>query len=106
MKYRIFTTKEFDDNFYKLDKSDKIRVRKILNQLKENGGSSGKPLKFSYFREKKFEGKRIYYLIYENKMIILAIAISNKKTQQKTINKIISELKKYEEVINKKTKQL
>ena len=35
MVYTVYTTKEFDDNFISLDESEKIRVRKILNQLKE-----------------------------------------------------------------------
>jgi mRNA-degrading endonuclease RelE of RelBE toxin-antitoxin system len=106
MTYKIFTTKEFDENFNRLDESDRIRVRKILNQLKENGDSSGKPLRFPYFRERKFEGKRLYYLVYKNHMIILAVAISDKKTQQETIDAIASELKKYKELIDKKVKEL
>jgi hypothetical protein len=32
-------------------------------------------------------------------MIVLAVGISNKKTQQDTINKIISDIKEYEEFI-------
>lgn len=39
-------------------------------------------------------------------MIILAIAISNKKTQQITINRILLEVNKYKEIINKKVKEL
>jgi|GEM_PF-2121937 len=33
--FRVFTTKEFDEIFEKLDESDKKRVRKIMGQLKE-----------------------------------------------------------------------
>ena len=54
------------------------------------------------FREKKFEDKRLYFLVYENCMIILALAISDKKAQRETIDKIISELKTYKEIIDKK----
>lgn len=42
--YRIFTTKEFDDDFESLDRSEKVRIKKILNQLKERGPDVGKPL--------------------------------------------------------------
>ena len=102
--FRVFTTKEFDGDFNNLDESDKKRVRKIMKQLKEQGDNVGKPLKFPYFREKKFGKKRVYFLSYENLMIILALAISNKKTQQETINKIISEIDKYKEFINEELK--
>ena len=106
MAYAVYTTKEFDDNFSDLDESEKARVRKILNQLKENGDNVGKPLRYPYFREKKFEGKRVYFLVYENYMVILAIAISDKKTQQETINRIVLELNNYKDVIEKKIKGL
>jgi mRNA-degrading endonuclease RelE of RelBE toxin-antitoxin system len=105
MPYRLFTTEEFDDDFNSLDESEKIRVRKILNQLKENG-DAGKPLRYPYFREKKFEDKRLYFLVYKEQLIILALAIGNKKTQQETINNIVSELKNYKEIIDKKLSDL
>jgi len=102
--FRIFTTEEFDDDFNNLDESDKKRVRKIMNQLKEQGDNVGKPLGRHYFREKKFGEKRLYFLIYKQFMIILAVGISNKKMQQVTINKIISEIKGYEKFIVKRLK--
>ena len=103
--FRVFTTEEFDRDFNKLDGSDKQRVRKIMNQLKEQGGDVGKPLGRSYFREKKFGEKRLYFLIYKEFMIVLAVGISNKKTQQMTIDKIISEIKEYENYIVKRLKE-
>ncbi|MEI7719159.1 MAG: hypothetical protein WCI72_04780 [archaeon] len=106
MVFKVYTTKEFDDNFNRLDESNEIRVRKLLNQLKENGDSVGKPLRFPYFREKKFEDKRLYFLVYEGYMVILAVAISDKKTQQETIDAIVSELKNYKEIIEKKIRGL
>jgi hypothetical protein len=45
-------------------------------------------------------------LAYKEQLIILALAISDKKTQQGTINKIISELKNYKDVIDKKISEL
>jgi putative component of toxin-antitoxin plasmid stabilization module len=104
--FRIFTTKEFDDNFNHLDESEKQRVRKILNQLKEKGDDIGKPLRIPYFREKKFDNKRLYFLVYEDFMIILVLAIGDKKTQQATIDRILSELKEYNEFIDKKLREL
>ncbi len=59
--FRIFTTREFDEDFNKLDESNKKRARKIMEQIKEQGDGVGKPLGRHYFREKKFEEKRLYF---------------------------------------------
>lgn len=97
--YRIFTTREFDGDFFKLDGFERRKVNKIINQLKEKGDNVGKLLGRKYFREKKFGKRRLYFLVYKDFMIILAVGISNKKTQQETINKIISDIKSYEKFI-------
>ena len=99
--FRLFTTSEFDSDFLKLDESDKKKVRKIMNELKTRGSDIGKPLGRKYFREKKFGNKRIYFLVYKEQLIVLAVGISNKKMQQDTINNILLELKNYEEYIKK-----
>jgi len=104
--FRLFTTKEFDDNFEKLDESDKKRVRKIMAQLKEQGAEVGKALQVPYFREKRFKEKRLYFLVYDDYVIIFVVAISGKKTQQETIDKIISEIKNYEEIIKDKLSEV
>ncbi|MBU2616063.1 MAG: hypothetical protein KKC19_03090 [Nanoarchaeota archaeon] len=49
---------------------------------------SGKPLGVNWFREKRYENYRIYYLVYENLQSVFMAGISNKKDQQKTINTI------------------
>ena len=103
--FRVFTTNEFKENFNKLDFSDRKRVHKIMKQLRERGDQIGKPLGRKYFREKKFGGKRLYFLIYKKFMIILAVGINNKKAQQETIDEIISEIKNYEEFIIKRLKK-
>lgn len=95
--FRIFTTKEFDEDFDNLDGSEKIRVEKFLNQLEEKGADVGKPLSMPFFREKRFDGKRVYFLFYENFATILMVAISNKKAQQSTINRILEDLNEYKE---------
>ena len=99
--FRLFTTSEFDNDFLKLDESDKKKVRKIMDELKTKGFDVGKPLGRKYFREKKFGNKRLYFLVYKNELIALAVGISNKKMQKDTINKILLELKNYEEFIKK-----
>jgi len=75
MSFTIFTTKEFDNDFSKLDNSEQLRINKILKQLKESNGDVGKYLAgLSFFREKKFDGKRIYFLIYNSINTILVRA--------------------------------
>ena len=104
--FRLFTTKEFDNNFNRLDESEKIIARKILHQIRQIGKDVGKPLKVPYFREKRFGGKRLYFLAYENSIIILALAISDKKTQQGTIDKVLSNLDDYKKFIYEKLEDL
>jgi DNA polymerase III delta prime subunit len=100
--FKVYTTDNFKEKFERLDESDKILVRKIMLQLKEKGEKVGKPLSRKYFREKKFGGKRLYFLIYKNFMIVLAVAISTKKSQQKTIDEILRKIKEYEKFIRDK----
>ena len=100
MKYTIYTTEEFDKDFNKLDKSEQIKIKRMLKQLEEQGSKVGKPLSgLSFFREKKFGGKRLYFLIYENFLVILVISINDKKAQQATINRILLEIKEYQQYI-------
>ena len=97
-KYRVFKTQEFDKDYDKLDRSEQKRVDKILEQLLERGGDVGKPLSgLSFFREKKFDGKRLYYLVYSNVFVVLALAIGDKKAQQATINQILVNLAEYQQ---------
>ena len=104
--FRVFTTKEFDSRFENLDESDKKIVRKIMNQLGEQGADVGKPLRVPYFREKRFGNKRLYFLVYKDFAVILAVAISDKKSQQEMIDRIISEINSYKSFVIKRLKEL
>ncbi len=100
-RYLIFKTEEFDRDYSKLDKSEQKRVDKILDQLMEKGGEVGKPLSgLSFFREKKFNGRRLYYLVYSDVLVVLALAISDKKAQQATINQILLNLAEFQQHIS------
>jgi len=50
--FKVFTTKEFDDDFNNLDESDKKRVRKIFNNLKAKGQFLQATSKAFFYREK------------------------------------------------------
>ncbi len=97
--FKVFTTTGFDNDFENLDGSDKVRVEKFLNQIEEKGGDVGKPLTVSFFREKRFGGKRLYFLFYKDFAVVLAVAIGDKKTQQVTINRILENLEEYKEYV-------
>ena len=100
-KYKIYKTKEFENDFSRLDKSIKIQIDKEIEQLEENP-FRGKPLGYKFFREKKAGNYRFYYLIYEDLVVVFLIAISDKKDQQGTVNAIKSLIPNYKEEIRKR----
>jgi len=101
--YKIFIEPEFEKDLSKLSKAEQERITKIKEQLKENP-YVGKPLGYEWFREKRLNGKRLYYLIYENYVAVLIAALSDKKTQQLTINTIKLALDEYKDKIEKALK--
>ncbi len=103
-KYEIYTTEEFDKDFGKLDESLKKQIAKEIDQLESNP-YVGKSLGYRFFREKKVKNYRIYYLIYEDYIIVFIIAISDKKDQQKVINTIKHLIPFYKEEIRKRFNQ-
>ena len=65
----------------------------------------GDSLGYRFFREKRVGGKRVYYLVYEDLKAVLMVAISDKKTQQETIDEIKSRLQDYYIVIQEGLRQ-
>src|SRR3989344_7020079 len=86
-KYKLFRSVGFQEEIAKYSKSFQERVDKIEDKLIYNP-QYGNPLGTKWFRESRFEGYRIYYLIYEDLEAVFMVAISDKKDQQKTINTI------------------
>ncbi len=65
MAFHVFIPEPVQKDIEKLDKSEQLRVEKILQQLYEKGNEVGKPLSgLSFLREKKFDGKRLQNRIY------------------------------------------
>ncbi len=92
MAFHVFIPEPVQRDIDKLDKSVQLRVEKILKQLHERGDKVGKPLAgLSFLREKKFDGKRLYYLVYGPWSAVLVAAVSDKKAQKATINRLIME---------------
>lgn len=99
--YKIYTTRKFDEDFEKLDKSLKDQIQKEIDQLEINP-YVGNPLGYKFFREKKVKNYRFYYLIYEEYVVVFVIALIDKKEQQKVINQIRYLIPFYKEEIKKK----
>jgi putative component of toxin-antitoxin plasmid stabilization module len=87
MKYKIFATKMFEKEFNKLNNYEKKRVQIIKEQLKIKP-FSGKPLSHTCIREKKVLGKRLYYFIVEERLVVVLACYGDKKTQKIDIAKI------------------
>jgi mRNA-degrading endonuclease RelE of RelBE toxin-antitoxin system len=101
MKFKVYTTEEFDKLFSKLNKDIQNKIACEIDQLEENP-YVGKPLGYKFFREKKVKGYRIYYLIYEDYLVVFIITISGKKDQQEVIDAIKKLIPIFKEEIKKK----
>lgn len=99
--FKIFTTDEFDKLFGKLDNSIQKQIEKEIEQLETNP-YVGKPLGYNFFREKKIKNYRVYYLIYEEHIVVFVITLSDKKNQQKAIDTIKTLMPFYREEIKKR----
>ena len=94
MTYKVYTTENFDRELRKLSKDEQEKIQKIFLQLKENP-YVGDQLQIKILREKRLREKRIYYLVFDEMNAVLAVAVNNKKAQQKTIDYIIKYIDEY-----------
>jgi len=98
--YAVYRTPIFDKKLKDFSEEFERRIDRIEEQL-ANNPYVGKPLGVAWFREKKLERYRMYYLIYEDLKAVYIITLSSKKDQQKIINTIRHFLDKYREEIEK-----
>ena len=95
MAYAVYTLPSlYQKIIVKLSKIEREEIQKIVLQLTENP-FVGDQLQIKYLREKRLREKRLYYLVFEDLKAVLIVAISDKKTQQKTINSILSRMNEY-----------
>lgn len=104
MAYKILWTEEFKKDFNKLPKPIQEEIKKLRDKIKENP-FVGDPLGYKFLREKKLKGLRLYFLIYEDIVLVLFIGISDKKTQQATIDEIKMRLTDYYMDVHKNLKE-
>ena len=76
--FRVFRTDWYEKKLKRLSAKEQERIKHIEQELKKSP-YDGKPLGYDFFREKKFNGKRIYFLVYESHKTIFLITISDKK---------------------------
>tara|TARA_Y100000310_G_scaffold294083_1_gene324243 strand:- start:3961 stop:4281 length:321 start_codon:yes stop_codon:yes gene_type:complete len=88
MPYKIYTTPEFDRLFEELSKDDQIEINQLTKEELPENPYQGRALGFKFFREKRIKGKRVYFLIYDDYILVLMVAIGDKKTQKKDIAQI------------------
>ena len=99
MCYKVFGSDYFDKKVTKiLSYQEKKEFEVFIKNLKR-GIIRGKPLSYTFFREKKIREKRIYFLVYREIRVILLVNASTKKYQKKTINKIKMFLYEYRELV-------
>jgi len=84
--------------FEALSIKEKEWIKKMIKQLEESS-NVGKPLRVDWFREKKFEGNRLFYLIYADLNKVLLVAYGKKKGQQKIIDEIVQNKDKYKKLV-------
>ena len=96
--FKVYRTGEFERLMKKLSKEDLMRVAKVEDEISQTG-FTGKPLGFKFLREKRISEKRLYFLVYEEFKAALMVSLSDKKTQQDTIDKIKEYLPEFKELM-------
>ena len=86
-EYKVYHSSRFDKELSKYDKTFQSRVDKIEDQLVSNP-FAGDPIDVRWFREKRIDKYRIYFIIYNDIKAVFMVAISSKKNQQEVINTI------------------
>ena len=88
MNYSTYATDTFKEIYASLDKSEQNWIDKTKKKLAEN--PTGKILQFSWFREKKFLNKRLFFIIDDELKKILFVSFASKREQQDVINFVVN----------------
>lgn len=95
----VYETDTFSKLYEACDSQEQKWIDKIKMQLAENL-RVGKPLRYDWFREKKLDNKRLYFIINENTKKVIFIAFGTKRDQQKIIDHILFNKERYLRLIN------
>lgn len=104
MPYAVYTTDRFEKEVSKISLADQEIIKEIYIQLKENP-YTGDQIRYRFFREKRIKEKRIYYLVYDDLNAVLIVAISGKKAQEETIDKIVRDFDDFRSFLERAIKE-
>jgi len=104
--WELRETSEFEHKFEELPPDIKERFENQIKKLQDNPYTLGKPLGYPWFRELKNDKWRVYYLVYDQLVVILFVGVSDKRNQQAVINIVKNNLKLFKEFVEKGTKRL
>ena len=104
MSFKVIGTETYLNQIEKLPNDYKQIAEKFPEKLKENP-SKGKLLA-PFLREKRIKERRIYYIVYDDLKLVLLVAMSDKKAQQETIDRIKNTLDEYRKIAKEITKQV
>lgn len=97
--YTIYKLPIFDSIARKLlSRKEQSILAAFIEKLRVNP-FIGKPLGFTFLREKKIGGKRVYFLIYQDICIVLLASASDKKAQQKEIKGLKERFTQYKNLV-------
>ncbi len=99
MVNEVYETETFSKIHVTCEKTEQDWIEKMKDQIVEDL-SVGKPLRFDFFREKKFRGKRLFYLVNHSSKKAILLAFGSKKEQQKIIEHILENKERYMQLIN------
>jgi len=98
-EYELLETDDFSKEFFKLPIEIQLRFDKQFRRLVLDPYGIGDPIKGRrWFRELKNKKYRVYYVIFEDKVVVMLVGISVKKNQQKTIDEIMDGLDKWKQM--------
>lgn len=106
MTWEFRETKEFEKQYDKLPLEIKRKFENQFRKVELNPYAIGKPLGYTWFRELKNGKFRVYYLVYDHKVLVLFVGISDKKTQQETISIIKQNLEMFKSFVESKEKKI
>jgi len=88
--FRVFSSAYLDRQRLHLHKADVARIEALEQQLILD--AKGKMLGLPFLREKRLNGKRLLFLVYEKEQAILLVMVTDKKHQQEDIDAIKDQL--------------
>jgi putative component of toxin-antitoxin plasmid stabilization module len=98
--FRVFRFAHLDSQRARLSQTELERLNNLEQQLVID--PRGKMLGLPFFREKRLNGKRLLFLVYEKEQVVLIVMVTDKKCQQKDIEKVKRELGEFQKYVQRR----